>query len=85
MSIIAKTKAQAIKERRKFDKMIKEDLQTIIIDDSKLFPLNSEASALRYNFRFYPRAIKLTSKDKVYTSKQADQILNTYKKNNNLS
>ena len=80
MNIIAKTKSQAIEQRRKFDKMIKGDLQTIIINDSKKFPLNSEASALRYNFRFYPRAIKLKTKDKIYTPKQADQILNTYKK-----
>ena len=84
MNIIARTKSNAIKQRRKFDKMIKGDLQTIIIDDSKKYPLNSEASGLRYNFRFYPKAIKLKSKDKIYTSKQADSILNTYKKKNKL-
>ena len=77
MIIIAKTKTEAIKKRRLFDKQIKPDLQTIIIDDSKKYPLSS---ALRYNFRFYPREIKLTTKDKIFTSKQADQILKNYKK-----
>lgn len=80
MNVIAKTKALAIKERRKFDKMIKGDLQTIIIDDSKKYPLNSDASGLRYNFRFYPREIKLTAKDKIYSPKQADNIIKNYKK-----
>jgi len=78
--IIAKTKSKAIKQRRNFDKMIKAGLQTIIIDDSKKYPLNSEASGLRYNFRFYPKEIKLTAKDKIYTSKQADNIIKNYEK-----
>ena len=80
MILIAKTKTKAIEQKRKFDKMIKADLQTIIIDDSKKYSLKSEGSVLRYNFRFYPRAIKLKAKDKIYTSKQADQILKNYKK-----
>ena len=77
---MAKTKTKAIKQKKDFDKMIKSDLQTIIIDDSKKFSLKSEAASLRYNFRFYPRSIKLTTKDKIYTAKQADSIINNYKK-----
>ena len=39
---MARTKTEAIKQRKIFDKQIKNDLQTIIIDNSKKFGLNSE-------------------------------------------
>lgn len=77
MIIIARTKTEAIKERKKFDKTIPKHLQTVIIDYSKELPKGSD---LRYNYRFFPKEIKLTAKDRIYTDKQATKIFNNYKK-----
>ena len=77
MIIITKTKTEAIKERIQLDKRINPNLQTIIVDYTNVFPRKSH---FRYNHRFLPKEIKLRRKDKIYTDKQAQKILDNYKK-----
>ncbi len=74
---MAKTRTRAIKEKRQLDKRIDPNLQTIIIDYTKDFPIKSR---FRYNHRFIPKVIKLKKKDKIYTERQAQRILDNYSK-----
>ena len=69
---ITKTKKEAIKERKQLDKQIASNLQTIIVDYTKVFP---RKSSFRYNHRFLPKKIKLKKKNKIYTDQQAQRII----------